>query len=152
MKERWLRELYERDSAQTNQMTVACWLEYFCEGRIISYFKSGKIFTMLFLHFPIWFLLKFYFFGKEQAQTTYQKKITHTFAKKKFCFLKLQRIFKINGRKTAEKKNPLLSLFITCFWQHYLCGHCYHFLYRFPSFVLASFTGTEKSTFKERYM
>lgn len=41
-----------------NQMSIACWLEYSCEGQVISYFKSGKIFTILFLHFPVWFLLK----------------------------------------------------------------------------------------------
>lgn len=41
-------------------MSIACWLEYFCEGQIISYFILGKIFTVLFLHFLVLFFIKVY--------------------------------------------------------------------------------------------
>lgn len=156
----WLAQLYERALVKG-----AVW-EIFCSNKSDEYCLLVRIFLRRPNHiiFQIWqniynaiFTFSYMIFVKvlllqQRTSSNHLPKENYPhFCQKEVCFLKLQRIFKINGRKTAEKKNPLLSLFITCFWQRFLCGHCYHFLYSFPSFVLASFTGTEKSIFKERY-
>lgn len=40
-----------RDLLEQNQMSIACWLEYSCEGQVISYFNLAKYLQYYFFTF-----------------------------------------------------------------------------------------------------